>query len=131
MGIARFSINRQALAGVVLILAALLTFNVVAYWVYRPIRTFNEGKPPASDKQLLFLVEKSGNQIYLMGITHQGSLDLYPLRPEIKSVFSSCDFLAESLQADLDQSRAPSFQALYWTRRNENMLASCSVTQVE
>lgn len=74
MGIARFSINRQALAGVVLILAALLTFN---------------------------------------------------------SVFSSCDFLAESLQADLDQSRAPSFQALYWTRRNENMLASRSVTQVE
>lgn len=109
MGIARFSINRQALAGVVLILAALLTFNVVAFWVYRPVRTYNEGKPPAADKQLLFLVEKSGNQIYLMGITHQGTLELYPLRPEIESAFSSCDFLAterdltQPLPADFNQ----------------------------
>ncbi|NCA97927.1 MAG: TraB/GumN family protein [Clostridia bacterium] len=93
--------HRQTLAGVVIILSVLLVFNVVAYFIYRPVRTFNAGKPSATDKQLFFSVEKSGNHLYLMGITHQGYLDLYPLRPEIESAFASSDFLAT--ERDLTQ----------------------------
>lgn len=101
MGSTPDSKQRQTLAGVVVILAVLLVFNGVAYSIYRPVRTFNAGKPSATDKQLLFVVEKSGNHLYLMGITHQGYLGLYPLRSEIESAFSSSDFLAT--ERDLTQ----------------------------
>ncbi|MDD2533860.1 MAG: TraB/GumN family protein [Eubacteriales bacterium] len=79
-----------AIAGI----AFIVLFNVAAYLIYAPVKTFNAGKKPASDQQLLFSVERDGRLLYLMGITHSGKLSDYPMRDSIENAFDSSDFLA-------------------------------------
>ncbi len=74
-------------------IAFVILFNVIAFMIYAPVRTFNTGKTPTTDQQMVFKVEKEGSLLYLMGIMHSGKLADYPFRQPIEEAFDSSDFL--------------------------------------
>lgn len=103
-------------------IAFILLFNIAAYLIYSPVRTFNAGKQPTADQQLLYAVEKDGAKLYLMGIMHSGKLADFPMRQPIEAAFDSSDFLVT--ERDLRKPVPSSFYSDAFTDKVSDAVAS-------